>query len=468
MLFAEGETERRLPPAQAKPRGRVLSVWNLAVATVFVSLLAIRAWRLEEVPANVTGDEITFLTDILKIIHFPDLVSPLSLMGDGSQSGINLYFMSFFVRLLSDSQAVLGMRLASSVLSLAVLAAFYIYLRSRFAGGPSLLATLLLGTNFVFLNMSRSTWMGDGRALGLTCGLLSFLLVELAMRKRRSYLVVAAGTFGGLALYSYLGTTFFPLASVLYFAYLYVRRRISLEQAVQHVAVFIAMVLLVFTPNLIAIFQSPDTYGLRSKTVFIGSLDEPYYEATGPAGILWHQLSYTVRGFLLLDSSVSGEGPENERYTPSREAPVDAATATLFFLGIAAAVYRHRRDFFQPVMGFAVMLVGTQMLTVFPPNYARGLYAIPFLYLVIAVLLDRIWSLRAWRTGWRVGVAVVVVAISVWNAQHYFEWGVSHQLAQARQPAILYRDVPLWIAAAKQQIAWGLAGPVITSSEWRP
>ena len=55
-----------------------------------------------------------------------------------------------------------------------VLAAFYLYVRTWVTPLAALLATAMLGTNYVFLNFSRATWMGDGKALGLTCGLLSF------------------------------------------------------------------------------------------------------------------------------------------------------------------------------------------------------------------------------------------------------------------------------------------------------
>ncbi|MDP2659283.1 MAG: hypothetical protein Q8R28_00950 [Dehalococcoidia bacterium] len=113
------------------------------------------------------------------------------------------------------------------------------------------------------------------------------------------------------------------------------------------------------------------------------------------------------------------------------------------------------------------MLAITQVLTVYPPNYARGVFALPFIYLLVAVLLDTVWAARLPRRYTQLGIVVVVVAISAWNVQHYFQWGGSADLAEAREPAIENSQVPLWIATAKLRLEAGLLDLVITTDEWQ-
>lgn len=531
---------------------------------VFLALALLRLWRLPEAPPNVTGDEVTFLNDVLRILHAPGGVSPTSLMGDGSQSGISLYFMAMVASLFPEEDGVLAMRVASSVLSIAALGAFYLYLRARFSAGPSLGAMFLLGTNYVFLNMSRATWMADGKGLGLACGLLSFMAVERAVesgraggseaslsalpkplshtgwgvgspsphrtrgqregpglpdterRRQRWRLAVLGGALGGLALYGYLGTALLPLASLAYLAWAALGRRIEWKLALKYGALFSAAALIVFLPNLLTILQEYERYTLRSRAVFVGSMEEAYYRDKGALGIGLHQVGQTARGFLLLDPAVGGKGTENGRYVPVGEAPVDAATRVLFLGGLAvvllgalrkagargeagvfqgqgtvsvsavgqghpmnwpckSAPYRllqrplcfSRGVLVQSGLGFVIVLVFTQLLTVLPPNYARGIYGLVFIHMVVAALLERAWSLRLWQPVGRVAVVLLVAAIGVWNVGHYFEWSSGSRLASERQPAIEYMQVGLWVEVEKRRIAEGRPDLVITSAEWQ-
>lgn len=236
-----------------------------------------------------------------------------------------------------------------------------------------------------------------------------------------------------------------------------------------------------------------------------------------PGVLAWRQISYTAPGFLLLDPAVAGVDPKNARYGPAEEALVDALTRVLFFLALPAALFLRRRNLFQPVAAFAIMLVLTQILTVNPPHYARGVFALPFIYLMVAVLPDTVW--RAGSPGSRVfqrgergdrsvrgevvcqssgflvgqqadavlrirnlalsapsaslrlrprqmAMVAIVLVLSAWNVQHYFEWGSSAELAQAREPAIEYSRAPLWIATEKEHIASGAYDLAITTEEW--
>lgn len=436
----------------------------LFVLFVFATLLFIRVWKLTTAPPNVTGDEVTYLNDILRIFYSSDKVSPFSLMGVGSMSGINFYFMAFIIKLFPEEQAVLGMRVASSILSLAVLFVFFLYLRTKVALMPSLFATLLLGTNYVFLNFSRATWMADGHGLGLICVFLSFILVEKALESKRWKWAALAGATSGLGLYGYT-TGVFSFAVVPYILFFALRGKVNWKMALAQLGAFLLVAFIVFLPQFVVIMENYDSYMGRARHVSIDVVPRPYYEQSSMSGILWHQVSYTTRGFILLDPGVGGEGLENKRYGPVKKAITDPLTRILFFSGLITLVFFHRKDYFLVIFA----LIGTlafQILTEYPPNFARGIFAVTFIYLVVAVFLDKIWLIKH-RKYLKNGLFVMVLLICIWNTQYYFSWGSGQELANARVYAIEYSQVPTWINLEKQAIMAGKPNIAITSQEWQ-
>ena len=443
---------------------------------LLIPLAFIRFWLLEEVPSNVTGDEVEYLNDVLRILHHG--MGFFALAGDGSQPAVNFYYMAGFVKLLGEDNAIVAMRLSSGVMSLVGIVAFYFYLRLKAEPWPSLLATALLGTNFVFLNFSRGSWLNAGT---ISFGILSFFLLELALAKRRLWLSGAAGFAAACAVYGYIAGRVFPLASLAYLGYLGLRRRLHWRTALAHGLVFNVVLLLVFLPQLVAISQDFERYTGRARTTFIGdewgrgvaslllskNFEEPYYGQTDMKRILWHQVTFSTRGFVFLDPAVGGEGRENARYGPIDEAPVDVVTRILFFLGMATVLFVHRRDIVQPTIALVGMIVGMQVIVTLPPNYARGLFLLPFIYLLVGVLLDKAWSLPWTGNLGRAIILVGVALVALFNVHHYFDWGRSAELADARWPSIQYEEVPLWVETEKQNLGEGKPDLHVHTQQWQ-
>ncbi len=442
-------------------------LWALVTALCISTVAFAFFWRLREVPSNITGDEVTYLNDVLRIIQAPDKVSPLSFMGDGSQSGFNFYPMAWLSRLFSEADAVLAMRLDSVLIGLGVLAAFYLYVRTKVNFGAAALATLLLGTNYVFLNFSRATWMGVGRGAVLILGLLSFYFVERAARRQQWRWMVLAGVFSGLTLYGYIWAAALPAASLLYLGYVALRKRLPWKTALAYGAVLFSLTALVATPFFLQIRNDYDRYTLRTKSVFIYDAARPYYGQSDMPGILWHQATYTVRGFLFLDPGVSTEGVENQRYVPRGEGPVDPVTRVLFFASLGAVLLFHRKNIVLPALALAGVLLATQVLTQVTPNIARGIFALVFIYVLLAVFLDWLLTSRRYRPWLPAAVTLLALGLGWWNTWHYFQWGESKELASSRQPAIQYGQVPLWVETQKKHIQGGQYDLTITSKEWQ-
>lgn len=69
---------------------------GVIILIVFVSLLT-RIVRLETIPPNISGDEVTNLSDVYKIL-FGRGYNFFSFMGDGSVAGINFYWSAFLLK----------------------------------------------------------------------------------------------------------------------------------------------------------------------------------------------------------------------------------------------------------------------------------------------------------------------------------------------------------------------------------
>ncbi len=436
------------------------------ILLAFAGLSLVLFWRLDKAPPNVAGDEVTVLNDILRIIHAPGKIKPFSLVYDGSHSALGFYFLAFVVKFFSEENAILGMRVASVIFGIGVLVAFLVFLRTKFAFGPSLLATLLLGTNYVFLNMSRSSWMGFGSGTGLICGLLSFIFVDKAISKKQYRWIIVAGVFAGIGLYGYNGTKVFPFAIILYIVYLLCSKRIKLKDAVITALMFVVTTFIVFLPFLFAILDNYDYYMTRPRGVYIGSVPTPYYEHTEKLGIFLHQVSYTARGFLFLDPRVSGEGLENKRYGPEHEALVDPVASILFFAGVITLFYFRNKNLLLPGISFVLALV-VQIFARYPPNFSRGIFALLFVYAVVAALFDRLWNAKLGILHLRFALLLLTVLIGLWSVQHYFQWGSSKELAGFRAYAIEYEEVPLWVEAQKEAIKSGKPDIIISGGQWK-
>lgn len=452
------KVDRRLQKFFANKLVIVLSIIFSIIVLLFVGV-----WKLNEAPPNVSGDEVTYLNDALRISDSSRIEYPWELMSYGIFA-INHYPTAFVINMLADQHAVLGMRITSVILGIILLSVFYVYLRSKFSHWASFFATVALGTNYVFLNFSRSSWMTDGRVLGIACGLLTFIFIERAVREKKWYLTVLAGVFSGLGLYGYTGTKVFIVAVPAYLVYVTVRKRFEWKTAIKYLITFLFFTLIIALPMLLTVSKYYDSYMLRPRAVLV-HLDRPYFGINDSTSIVLHQITYTARGFMLIDPAVSGQQLENQRYTPQDEAMVDPLTKILFFLGVIILFWT-KKDIFLPTLVFFATL-GMQALTEAPPNFSRGFFGLLFVYFIVGVFLDWLWNLKARSSYLLLIMSIILLGVCAWNVHNYFEWNKDHRLADARVYYIEYDQVPLWVGLEKSLISSNKIDMVITSPEWK-
>src|SRR3990167_3117762 len=168
--------------------------------TVLLILIVIPAYlfRINLLPANVTGDEITYLGDVYRIIYSPQTVNPLTIMGDGSQPATNFYWMSFWIQNVGLQNSILGMRLSTAILSIFGIIAFYYLLSRRIPPFLSFFTSLLLATSVWYMNFARSGWFNLGAVLW---GLLMVFYIEKGLEEKKLRWFGLAGLFAGIASY---------------------------------------------------------------------------------------------------------------------------------------------------------------------------------------------------------------------------------------------------------------------------
>jgi len=305
--------------------------------------------------------------------------------------------------------------------------------------------------NTTFLNFSRASWMSNGQGLGLIEGLFSFIFLEYSVAKARWIWTIPAGLLIGLTFYGYMGNVIFPFSCFVYLSYLALRHRLKWKIVFLQMSLLLLSAFIIFLPQFIFNLHHFDQYTLRSRSTSILSVSKPYYGQTSMLSIVGHQLEYTVSGFLILNPAVVGEGSENQRYV-SPQGSVDIITRLLFILGLGTAIFLVRKAILLPSMAFFGAII-LNFLSQFPPNFARGLFALLFIYIIIAILIEKIWLLKILDVYGRLTLVLLIVSLGLWNGWYYFQWQGSSQLAQARQPAIQYEQVPCWVKLSKEHSA---------------
>ena len=410
-----------------------------AAAAMLVILgvaLVLRLVSLADVPPNVTADE----ADNLQVVYH-------ILAGQGPgffgldwkpAPAFSTYVISGFMRVFGES--IVGLRMASVVLSELSLVAFYFLARQVLSKPASLLATLLLATSLWYLHFSRSGWENIHIAL---YALMTALSLTLAIRRGSWYLYVAAGFFAALGLYGYPSGRVIILAALLYLPVALVLHREQWKRLLLGFALLAAVCAALFAPQLKTALDDWDHFNRRTEAISIFNTLDDYRGDSGLPDILVHQVWRTVDGFFLMDSGISGFGL-NARYLPPRWAILDRITGALFWLGLVVSIFRVRQTALWWVMLLALLLP-VQVLSTGTPDAARAIGTAPFFYLFVGLGLHWLFSLRlGGRTVLQAALVVVLLAVAYINVLGYFRWMHDPIASSARQPAVELVEFGLW------------------------
>lgn len=409
---------------------------------------SIRILQIDKIPGNITGDEITNITNIYEII-FNKNQQLFNFMGDGSVAGIIFYLPALYMKLFGINNSILVIRVFISILSILSLIPFYFILKSKTSKFIAFIFTILLSSNYTFLNFSRTAWVNMTTILS---GLLLILFLEKAEKENKYSWYITTGFFAGISLYGYHYGRILTTTTILYLFFRLVYKKHQNLVYLKSISIFMITILAVFLPFFVQIvLNKAEDILRRPKSTYAFSDEKILSSSVTFESVLWHQFGYTTRGFIFLDPSITNEGIENSRYVPQNKAPVNFLIKIIFTIGLIYYIFNCRKYLIWLFVFLSVLV--TQLLTNLPPNFSRGLFYIPFIYLVIGIFIYYLWIyLKSIFTNVTLNLFILVVFVlfsiftMYFDISYYFKWMKKEELLNARKPAIIYSEFPAWQA----------------------
>lgn len=432
----------------------------LLIFSIIIVSLIIRFLFIDRIPTNISGDETTNLSDVYRILY--GKIGPFSFSGDGSIAAIVFYPAIFFIKLFGIENSIFFLRVNTIIFSILSLIAFYFILRDKTSNLIAFLFTLLLSSNYVFLNFSRTAW------INMTCvfsGLFSIYFIEKGIKESKIKWYLLAGIFTGLNFYGY---HYGRILALSIFLFLFIRFFSNFNKKYfKNFAVFSITAFIVFLPFFSEIIKDHGSSILRRPNSTYVFSEEKIKDRGDLEEKIKHQTEYTIRGLLLLDKNVMNEGVENTRYVPRGLPPVDIFIKLIFIISLAFSIFQIKKN---PIWFFVfISILITVFITEFPPNFSRGIFYIPFIYLISGVFIFNILEFLKIKTNFPGNLkTVALMAISIvlffYNCSLYFSWMKTQEIYNNRQPAIDYTEFPNWQDYQIKRVESNLFP--ITNYEW--
>lgn len=408
----------------------------LLLVPLSVFALTIRLVSLSTIPPNVSPDE----ADNLRVVYH-------ILVGKGPgffdldwkpAPAFSVYLISLLMRIFGLT--IVGMRMASVVLSVGAVIAFYLFAHRGLSEFASLWGALLLSSGLWYLHFSRNGW--DNVQVSLfTLGAALFL--DLAIRQKDWRFYVSTGVFASLGLYGHLAGRLIILAILGYFPLALFLNPHDRKHILKGYAIILLTAMILFLPQARIIWERWEHFNSRVQLLWIWNVERPYLGDSSTTQILLHQVERTLRSFFLMDPRVNAYGL-NQKYLRLGWAFLDPLSSILYWVGLVVSVIMWKRTALWWCF-LVVLLFPIQILSSGTPDGARAIGAAPFLYLFIALGIDRIlyWGRRQRRVvaGFVAVVLSVAVAINLWA---YVDWMESPTAAYERQPAVEAEEFETW------------------------
>ncbi len=410
--------------------------FRFLIAVFFIFLFS---YKLNSIPTNISGDETIYLNSTYQTMFSPQTISPFLLMEDHTKTALNFYWMGLWIKIFGLNNAIFGMRFSIALAGVGALLAFFELLKKKTNPSISFLMTILLGTSIWFTNFARSGWLN---LVAVFFGLVMIYFFEKAIEEQKIKMFFLSGILGALCCYSYLSGYIFPISAFV-FLILYIifnkNKRKALKQTLWYAFGFIPIVL----PVAIMAALMRQDYLLRPEVVFVFQNTKDFVP------LFLRQLTDVLDGLLLLNGTSIGKGIENLRYYPGGLPAVDPFVKILFLSGIIYFLYKFFRKpgiSIWPII--YIITIGTVgILTVDSPNLARAIPVLPYIYLLSGILLYKILIFLKKRGYYKITfltLAILIIFVSCNNIINYFTWAKADETAYYRQPAISYKEFPIW------------------------
>ncbi|MBP7832453.1 MAG: glycosyltransferase family 39 protein [Candidatus Levybacteria bacterium] len=375
-----------------------------------------RIWKLESLPPIIV-DEPAYARDIQSAIKNNNF-NPAQPQWDGSQAFID-YYPALLLILTLHIDTILAQRISSVIYSIAGILIFFFLLRMYTNTKSAFLASLLFECSFFYLQFSRVGW-NVIHAVVLGLGTLLFTLLAAKHTKYSVVLSILSAIFASLCFYTYRSGEIYIAASFLiYIIEILAKKKYKL---ILPFAVFISVFFVLSLPWLHYILNNYEFYMLRNSVVSITHVSFPYMEHTHMTQVYLYQVATTLKTWILMLPVFGFTGHiENARYIPLVFPMMSVFLIPLYWIGFLLLI-KHLKTYYPFLFIFATGLLFSQILTVYPPNGARGLIVLPILYFAIGLALYTIFKKCSYSKKINLLLFVSSFCIAVIDIVFYFYW----------------------------------------------
>jgi DNA-binding beta-propeller fold protein YncE/4-amino-4-deoxy-L-arabinose transferase-like glycosyltransferase len=378
----------------------------------------LRFYQLQSIPFGLFFDEANNGLDAVRVIR--QRVYPVYFEANYGRGALFIYLLALSFKLFGAS--VLAMRLATAVLGVLTILAFYFLFRQLFGPGLGLVGAYLIATSRWHINFSRVVF--DAVLLPLLAA-LSFYFLFKGLRSRRRTDFLWGGLALGLGLHTYAPFRLVPFVIVLFLLYKVLTERGFVRRSGLGVAIFVLASFMVFAPL--------GQYALDNWKAFTSRAKEASILTKRDQPDLTKALWNNTRAHLLM---FNYRGDRNGRHNLPGEPMLDFATAVLFALGLGYSLYRWRepRSFFF-IACFVVLLLGGILSVDFEaPQALRAIGTLPAACFFACLTLERLWVGCRRSLGSRAGlpalaVSVPLLAYSGWANFHTYFYSQARDFA---------------------------------------
>lgn len=360
-------------------------------------------------------DEPAYLRDI-NLMQTTNNYNPASPQWDGSQAYLDYYPALGLILMGVDE--LLSLRIISVLYSLLGVIFLLLIVRHYTNTYIGFLTGLLFSYSYFFLEFSRVGW-NVIHAVVLGMGTLFFVILSCKHENRTLYTFLA-GLLSVLCFYTYRsGEIYIACCVLVYIIELLRQKKASILLSF---IIYLDIFLIFSFPWILYILGNLKSYLLRGDVVSIVHVELPYRGVTSTVSVFIYQIITTGKTWILMLPIFDNGGHiENTRYLPLIFPIISIPLIPLFWGGLILLL-KKISSFYPWVFIFIVGLITSQILTVFPPNGARGLILLPVIYLAIGMMLAVIQNKFKNKVLINSILLILSIVISIIDVTFYFYW----------------------------------------------
>ena len=244
--------------------------------------------------------------------------------------------------------------------------------------------TIMFSFSYYFLQFSRVGW---GVIWSTTLGLYLMWTIENMDNKNRILKIILAGILAGLVFYTYRAGEIYIVGSFLFFIIkIFFLKEKNLKKAF-YISIFVLLFVLISFPWIIKISSDYENFALRQRVVAIYNTELPYHDLYEKKDILLYQITSAMKSWIYL-LPTNTNNVENPRYLPQNYTIINPLLIPLFLIGLILALSKQFKKMYPWFFIYFSGIIFGQIMTIDPPNGARGLIMLPIIYLFTGISLN--------------------------------------------------------------------------------